>query len=154
MTTLRLRNTWLSPFGEFDAFLRPFATDVARTGFTPAADVDREGNDALVRVELPGLDPDKDVTVEVDGGALVIRGERRDEREAEQNGRRVREVRYGLFRRTFTLPAHVTGDDLTATYERGVLTVRVAGAYRGSTAHRVPVTAGTANAVEGARQSD
>jgi HSP20 family protein len=150
MTTLRLRNTWLSPFGELDAFLRPFATDVARTGFTPAADVVRDGEDALVSVELPGLDPDKDVTVEVDGGALVIRGERRDERDAEQNGRRLREVRY---RRTFTLPAHITGEDLTATYDKGVLTVRVAGAYRGSTSQRIPVTASTAPAVEDATQS-
>ena len=67
MTTLRLRNTWLSPFAELDTFLRPFATDVARPGFTPAADVARDGEDALVSVELPGLDPEKDVTVEVDG---------------------------------------------------------------------------------------
>jgi HSP20 family protein len=152
MTTLRLRSTRLSPFAELDAFLRPFATDVARIGFTPAADVVRDGDDALVSVELPGLDLEKDVTVEVDGGALVIRGERRDERQAE-NGRRLREVRYGSFRRTFTLPAHVTGDDLTATYDKGVLTVRVAGAYRDSTAHRIPVTAGSAQAVEGATQS-
>lgn len=153
MTTVRLRNTRLSPFAELDAFLRPFATDVARIGFTPAADVVRDGDDALVSVELPGLDLEKDVTVEVDGGALVIRGERRDERQAEENGRRLREVRYGSFRRTFTLPAHVTGEDLTATYDKGVLTVRVAGAYRDSTAHRIPVTAGSAQAVEGATQS-
>jgi HSP20 family molecular chaperone IbpA len=154
MTTLRLRNTWVSPFAELDAFLRPLATDVARTGFTPAADIARDGEDALVSVELPGLDPEKDVTVEVDGGALVIRGERRDERDAEQNGRRLHEVRYGSFRRTFTLPAHVTGSDLTATYDKGVLTVRVAGAYRGTTTHRVPVTAGTTQAVAGATQSE
>jgi len=153
MTTLRLRNTWLSPFAELDVYLRPLATDVARTGFTPAADIARDGADALVSVELPGLDPEKDVTVEADGGALVIRGERRDERDAEQNGRRLHEVRYGSFRRTFTLPAHVTGNDLTATYDKGVLTVRVAGAYRGSTTHRIPVTAGTAQAAEGATQS-
>jgi HSP20 family protein len=154
MTTLRLRNTWPSAFAELDAFLRPYATDVARTGFTPAADVARDGEDALVSVELPGLEPEKDVTVEIDGGALVIRGERRDERNTEQNGRRLHEVRYGTFRRTFTLPAHVTGDDLTATYDKGVLTVRVAGAYRGATAKRIPVTASTAPAVDGATQSE
>jgi HSP20 family protein len=153
MTTLRLRNSWLSPFGELDTFLSPFATTVARTGFTPAAEVDRDGEDAVVSVELPGLDPDKDVTVEVDGGVLVIRGERRDEREAERNGRRLHEVRYGSFRRTFTLPAHVTGEDLAATYDKGVLTVRVAGAYRGSSTRRIPVAAGSAQAVEGATQS-
>jgi len=91
-------------------------------------------------------------SVEVDGGALVIRGERRDERAEERDGRRLREVRYGTFRRSFTLPAHVTGEDVTATYDKGVLTVRVAGAYRGSTARRIPVTAGvTAPEVEGSK---
>jgi HSP20 family protein len=150
MTSLSLRNAWLSPFAEFDARFRPLTTEVSRLGYTPAAEVNRDGEDALVSVELPGLDPEKDVTVEVDGGALVIRGERRDERSDEHRGRRVREVRYGAFRRSFSLPKHVTGDDVTASYDKGVLTVRVAGAYRGSTAHRIPVTAGTTTAaVEG-----
>jgi HSP20 family protein len=148
MTTLSRRNAWLSPFAEFDALFRPLATEVARVGFTPAAEVDRDGDDALVSLELPGLDPEKDVTVEVDGGALVVRGERRDERTDESNGRRLREVRYGSFRRSFTLPKHVSGDDLTATYDKGVLTVRVAGAYRGATAQRVPVTSGAPTAAE------
>lgn len=142
MTTLRLRNSWLAPF-DVDAFFRPLTAEVARTGFTPAAEVNRDGEDALVGLELPGLDLEKDVTVEVDGGALVVRGERRDERSEERDGRRLREVRYGSFRRSFTLPAHVTGEDVTASYDKGVLTVRVAGAYRGSTARRIPVTAGT-----------
>src|SRR6266536_3006072 len=141
--SLSLRNTWLSPFAEFDALFRPLTTEVPRVGFTPAAEVNREGDDALVSLELPGLDPEKDVTVEVDGGDLVIRGERRDERSEENGNRRLREVRYGSFRRTFTLPAHVTGDDVTAGYDKGVLTVRVAGAYRGATGRRIPVTAGT-----------
>lgn len=146
MTTLSLRNSWLSPFAEFDALFRPLVSDIARTGFTPAAEVSRDGDDALVSLELPGLDPENDVTVEVEAGALVVRGERRDEREGERDGRRLREVRYGSFRRSFTLPKHVTGEDVTASYDKGVLTVRVAGAYRTTTAHRVPVAAGSAPA--------
>jgi len=152
MTTLRLRNGRLAPFADFDALFRPLASEVARTGFTPAAEVNRDGEDALVSLELPGLDLEQDVTVEVDGGALVVRGERRDERAEERDGRRLREVRYGSFRRSFTLPSHVTGEDVTAAYDKGVLTVRVAGAYRGSTARRIPVTAGvTAPEVEGSK---
>lgn len=142
MTTLRLRNSWLAPFADFDALFRPLTAEAARTGFTPAAEVNRDGEDALVSLELPGLDLEQDVTVEVDGGALVVRGERRDERSEERDGRRLHEVRYGSFRRSFTLPSHVTGEDVTATYDKGVLTVRVAGAYRGATARRIPVTAG------------
>jgi HSP20 family protein len=141
MTTLTLRDTW-RPFAEFDGLFRSFGPDVARPGFRPAAEVSRDGDDAVVRVELPGLDLERDVTVEVDRGTLAIRGERRDERSDERDGRVLREVRYGAFRRTFRLPAHVTGDNLTASYDAGVLTVRVAGAYSGSTAQRVPVTVG------------
>ncbi len=144
MTTLTLRNTRRYPFADFDVLFRSFGSDVARQGFRPAAEVTREGEDAVVRVELPGLDLDRDVTVEIDRGTLVIRGERRDDRTDEHNGRVLREVRYGAFRRTFTLPAHVAGGDLSATYDAGVLVVRVAGAYRGSTAQRIPVSVGAA----------
>ena len=155
MTTLTLIGR-RDPFAEFDALVRTaFAPRFVRTnGFTPAADVTRDGDDALVRVELPGLDVERDVTVEVDRGTLVVRGERRDEKSEESGGRVLREVRYGAFRRAFTLPGHVTGDDLSATYDAGVLTVRVSGAYAGSTARRIPVTGSQPVAVEAAATDD
>jgi HSP20 family protein len=108
--------------------------------FSPAAEVVKEGDDAVVRVELPGIDVEKDVTVEVDGGHLVIRGERRDEHSEEKDGRTLRELRYGSFRRSFALPSHVSGDAVTASYDKGVLTVRVAGAYAGSEPRRIAIT--------------
>lgn len=122
-------------FADFDALVRrafgPSPVRVARpeSGFTPAADVSRDGADALVSLEVPGLDPATDVHVDVEEGRLVVHGERRDERNEENEGRRVREVRYGSFRRSFALPRHVTADAVSASYEAGVLKVRVAGAY-------------------------
>jgi len=80
------------------------------------------------------------VHVEVDRGRLVIHGERRDEHSEQKDGRTLREVRYGAFRRSFGLPAHVTGDAISASYDAGVLTVRVAGAYAGTQAQRIAVT--------------
>ena len=100
------------------------------------------GEDAVVCLELPGLDADNDVTVEVDRGRLVVRGERRDEREDAE--RDLREVRYGSFRRSFALPEHVTADAVTASYDAGVLTVRVSGAHAGTVTRRIPVTTGSA----------
>jgi HSP20 family protein len=149
--TLWTRN---DPFAEFDALVRrtfgPTSTrptGLTRTaGFTPAAEITRDGQDALVRVELPGLDPAKDVTVEIDGGQLVVRGERRDERTEEQNGRSLREVRYGSFRRSFRLPAHVTDEAISASYDAGVLTVRITGAYQDRQPRRIEVTASPAQA--------
>jgi HSP20 family protein len=62
-------------------------------GFGPPP-IAKDG-DAVVRVELPGIDVEKDVNVEVDKGQLVIHGERRDERAEEKDGRTLSEVRYG-----------------------------------------------------------
>jgi HSP20 family molecular chaperone IbpA len=138
------------PFAEFDALVRASWPTATVRGFTPAAEVTRDGEDAVVRVELPGIDFNKDVTVEVDRGRLVVRGERRDERAEGKDGWRLREVRYGSFRRTFQLPAHVTADAVSASYDAGVLSVRVAGAYAGSQAQRIAVTAGAAPQLESA----
>jgi HSP20 family protein len=133
------------PFVEFDALVRSaFGPTVTtrQAGFTPAAEIVRDGDDAVVRVELPGVDLTDGVTVEVDRGRLVVRGERKDERAEDGNGRSLREVRYGSFRRSFSLPTHVTADAISATYDAGVLSVRVAGAYTGSQTQRIAVTAG------------
>ena len=119
--------------------LGPAAADDWFKGFRPAAEIAKDGDDAVVRVELPGVDVEKDVNVEVDKGQLVIHGERRDERTEDQEGRTLSEVRYGSFRRSFRLPAHVTGEAISASYDAGVLTVRVAGAYKGSAAQRIAI---------------
>ncbi|OBJ74189.1 Hsp20/alpha crystallin family protein [Mycobacterium sp. 1274756.6] len=124
-------------FGEGAGWLKPVTVDA---GFHPAAEIIRDGEDAVVRLELPGVDVEKDVTVEVDGGQLVIHGERRDEHAEATDGRTLREVRYGSFRRTFRLPEHVTGDAVAASYDAGVLSVRVTGAYAGSEPKRIAIT--------------
>src|SRR5690242_10914938 len=99
-----------SPFAEMDSWLRDaFDGRESTSGeFVPAAEVARDGEDAVVRLELPGIDVEKDVTVEVVDGQLVIHGERRDERAEDKDGRSLREVRYGAFRRRFALPSHVS----------------------------------------------
>lgn len=139
---LRTRPTW-----DLDRWVRDFfgpatAEGWATRAFTPAAEISREGDDALVRVELPGLDVEKDVNVEVDRGYLVIHGERRDERSSgdlDEDGRTLREVRYGSFRRSFKLPEHVAGQDITAEYDAGVLTVRIPDAHKGRETQRIAI---------------
>jgi HSP20 family protein len=126
---------WARPTWEIDRWVK----EGVLNGFTPAAEIGKDGEDAVVRVELAGIDVDKDVTVEVDRGHLVIHGERRDERKEDNDGRTLREVRYGSFRRSFKLPAHVTGEAISASYDAGVLTVRVAGAHKGAGAQRIAI---------------
>ncbi len=112
----------------------------ATSGFNPAAEIVKDGDDAVVRLELPGVDVEKDVNVELEKGRLVIHGEHRDEHSQDKDGRILREIRYGSFRRSFQLPAHVTSEAVSASYDAGVLTVRVAGAYAGSQPQRIAIT--------------
>ncbi|MFE6233706.1 Hsp20/alpha crystallin family protein [Cellulosimicrobium sp. NPDC057862] len=147
---------------------RPSGAPVASTGYAPAADVYREGDDLVARFDLPGVDPERDVTVELEGRRLVVRGERRDQRVAEAPaaevadgeqpeagtdeagtdeatevapvGRRVREVRFGEFRRTVTLPKTAEAEAVRASYDAGVLTVTVAGVFAGRAPQRIEVT--------------
>ena len=146
------------PFTEFDALVRrSFGPQVAtrRTDtFAPAAEARRDGDDAVIRLDLPGVDVAKDVTVEVKANQLVISGERRDEHTEESGQRTLKEFRYGSFHRSFRLAPTVTGEDVTASYENGVLTVRVAGAFAQPQGHKVaietpaPVQAEAPEAVE------
>jgi HSP20 family molecular chaperone IbpA len=75
----------------------------------------------VLRAELPGIDPEKDVEVTVEDGVLEIRAERKEEHK--EGGRS--EFRYGSFQRSVTLPPTAKEDDVTATYADGILTVRV-----------------------------
>jgi HSP20 family molecular chaperone IbpA len=96
--------------------MRPFAgAQVMRV-----EDYVEEGQYVL-RAELPGIDPDKDVDITIDNGVLTIKAERREEKK--DAGRS--EFRYGAFTRSTTLPTGADQDDVSATYSDGILEVRV-----------------------------
>ena len=124
----------------FDRALRDLLTPRPVAGVPAPADVYQDGDDLVARFDLPGIDPAQDVTVEVEGRRLVVRGERKDERAEETSGRRVREIRYGAFHRVVTLPQPADASAISARYDAGVLTVTVAGAYAGTTPQRIEVT--------------
>jgi HSP20 family protein len=85
----------------------------------------RDGDEYVVRAEIPGVDPDKDIEVSVVDRVLRIRADKREEtRTDEQDGFRS-EFRYGTFSRAVELPAGATADDVKASYTDGVLEVRV-----------------------------
>jgi HSP20 family molecular chaperone IbpA len=151
---MRSSNGYLTrrdPFREFDTLIRAAfgPTTVEQPAFSPAVESHRDGDDAVIRFELPGVDVEKDVTIEVKGRLLVVAGERRDEREEASESRRRSEFRYGSFRRTFRLAPQVTAEAVTASYDAGVLTVRVAGAYAEAEGHRVAISTQAPAAVEG-----
>ena len=75
-----------------------------------------------VRAEIPGVDPAKDVDITVRDGRLTIKAERTEKKES--SGRS--EFSYGSFVRSVSLPPGADENDITASYDKGILTVSVA----------------------------
>ena len=85
----------------------------------------REDGALVIRADLPGIDPDKDVELTVSDGMLHIEAERREEEKREEKGYLRHELRYGSLSRSLPLPEGVTEADITATYKAGVLEIRI-----------------------------
>jgi HSP20 family protein len=84
-----------------------------------------EGDTLVIRAELPGIDPDKDVEISMHDGLLHIRAERKESTERKDKAEYRSEFRYGMFERALPVPAGVTEKDVTATYKDGILEVRL-----------------------------
>jgi HSP20 family protein len=125
-----------SPFGELvtlrqamdrlfdDTVFRPFngvsATEYARLPL----DIRTTPDALLVEASLPGVKPE-DVEITVENGTLTIRAEDRSESSEEQGGWLVREITHGSVMRSVTLPTGLEADRAEATFEHGVLKLRI-----------------------------
>ncbi|MBD0694959.1 hypothetical protein BG452_18445 [Streptomyces sp. CBMA123] len=92
-----------------------------------------------LKAELPGVDPDKDITISVDDGVLTVQAERSEEKKDKQRS----EFRYGSFSRSVRLPAGVQEADVTAGYDHGVLTVRAPIGEARKPARKIQITRGS-----------
>jgi HSP20 family protein len=88
----------------------------------PAVDVIEDEKAYRITAELPGLEQ-KDVDVSVTGDVLVIKGEKRQEREEKDKNRYLSERSYGVFQRNFALPDGIDRDRISADFSKGVLTL-------------------------------
>lgn len=82
-----------------------------------------EGN-LMLSASMPGVKAD-DVNIQVSGDTLTIQGEVRHEEERERGNVRIQERRYGSFRRAVRLPPNVNTDAIDATFENGVLKLKI-----------------------------
>jgi HSP20 family protein len=124
-----------SPFGELlslrramdrfidDDFFRPLAWNGAETG-APALDVATTPDSVVIEAALPGIRPEE-VDITVENGTLTIRGETKVERQEGEGDYLVREIRRGSFSRTVSLPSGLEPDKAEATFENGVLKLRI-----------------------------
>ena len=102
----------------------------------------REGDSLVVRAELPGVDPDRDISVEVVEDALVISADRVERHEERGEHMHRSEFRYGSLTRSVSLPKGVDPSTIKATYKDGVLEVRLtlpAVEAMGTSHHKVEV---------------
>jgi HSP20 family protein len=98
------------------------------TAWVPSTDVFARGGDLVIRVSLSGVSPE-DVEITLSNDVLTVSGERRSELDdVEEEAFYVRERYYGVFRRSWTLPAGISEDDVSADFENGLLEIAVRGA--------------------------
>ena len=108
-----------------DSFVRPRGGSAVGRGEQPLAlDVRATADAVVVEAALPGVKPD-DVDISVLGDTLTITGSHREEQNRDEEGYTYREIRRGTFTRTVTLPTDVKTDEATATFENGMLKLRI-----------------------------
>lgn len=104
--------------------LQSGAGATSTTAWAPAVDISERKDAYVVTVELPGVKVD-DLEIAFQDGLLTIQGERHAPQSSSEEQLHVLERRYGMFRRSITLPLHVLADAIEASTEDGVLQVVV-----------------------------
>ena len=120
------RSDWLAPRRWMDLVRWPEAF----LGFPGYLDEFRleelvSDDELVIRAELPGIDPDKDLHITVTDHTLRLSAERHETKEVTERGKYRSEFRYGALERRVALPTGVSEDDVKATYEDGILEVRL-----------------------------
>lgn len=116
------------PFGELGEALAPWTTRRLLPGvpmgeeFVPAVECYTRDKQLILKAELPGVEP-KYVEVAIIGNMLTIKGEKKEERKIEEESVYFREIARGKFERSFELPEGVKKEQITATFQNGVLEV-------------------------------
>ena len=90
----------------------------------PSMDLVETEEHFVLRADLPGLS-EEDVSIELEDNVLTVSGERRAEHEEKKEGFYRVERSFGQFRRSLTLPEGVDADKIAATFDKGVLEVRI-----------------------------
>jgi HSP20 family protein len=89
-----------------------------------AVDVVENKDAFIVKASIPGINPD-DLEVSYADDTLTIKGEIKSDNEVKDNQYHLRERRYGSFSRSISLPTKIKGDAIEASYQNGVLSLRL-----------------------------
>jgi HSP20 family protein len=113
----------------FDDFFTGFGRSLGARphgwqGVMPTIDISEDDKEIVVTAELPGLDQ-KDFEVTVSGDLLTLKGEKKSEHTQKNGNATYTERRFGSFSRSVRLPFEVRDENVEATYDKGVLSIRV-----------------------------
>jgi HSP20 family protein len=113
-------------FRNFGWFPRlPEQAELARPSWLrPALDIEETSKEYRVTVEVPGVE-ERDLDVSVDNNVLVIRGEKRQERDRSEGSYHRSERFYGHFQRMLDLPEDADPEAITARFRNGVLSITI-----------------------------
>ncbi|GIG55266.1 Hsp20/alpha crystallin family protein [Demequina activiva] len=112
---------------DFNQMVRQFFGDSEASlagAFSPALDVEENEDGFTLHVELPGIAPEQ-VDVSIEDSVLTIAGQREFYADANAEGFKRIERRFGRFHRAVRLPDRVNADGIEATYKDGLLTIAV-----------------------------
>ncbi len=98
--------------------------EMALLDWRPTVDTYEEGDSIVIKAELPGVKKE-DVSIDVKENVLTLKGERKHEKNINEDNYYRRECSYGKFQRAFTLPDAVDPAKIEASYKDGVLKVKV-----------------------------
>jgi HSP20 family protein len=110
----------------FDDFFGwvPVRRSAAQQRWAPPVDISEDNGSILVDVEIPGMKKE-DIKVSLENNVLSLKGEKKQQREVNQENLHRWERRYGSFVRSFELPMPVQADKIKASYKNGVLHVEL-----------------------------
>ena len=107
-----------------DDLFHPRAWRSVAAGAEPALDITTSLDELVVKASLPGCKPE-DVDITLTGSTLTISGEMKEQARREEESWILNEIRRASFSRTLELPRGLVGDRATASYEHGILTLRI-----------------------------
>ncbi len=90
--------------------------------YIPSLNVSEDDKNIYIKLELAGVEP-KDVNIHIEHDALVIEGEKKEERKTEKEQTKILESAYGHFKRVIGLPEYVDISKIEAVYKNGVLNI-------------------------------
>lgn len=120
----RLFDDFFRGFPDPARMLDRFLPGVSAEFFRPTMDIAATDTEYTLTVELPGVD-EKDVSIELDGDTLKIRGEKKQEKEEKEKDYHRIERSYGAFQRILSLPEDARSDGISAKFAKGVLSVTI-----------------------------